>query len=116
MILEYNYGVVQALNDLGIVKTANPEVAAQIASGADPGELQAVAENKVTEKDLESAAKVVQVMAQMKQMADEAGMMPMQGGAPGGAAPGGMGQAAPPQAPAMPTPGMGAPQTPGMPY
>jgi len=39
-------------------------------------ELQSVTEAKITEKDIEGAAKIVQVMAQMKQTADEAGMAP----------------------------------------
>jgi hypothetical protein len=71
----YNLGMVKAACDLGFLKVANPEVSTQIAMGADPSELQQVVEAKITEKDVESAAKIIQVVAQMKQQADEAGMM-----------------------------------------
>lgn len=72
----YNIGVIKALNDVGVVKIANPQLAAQIAAGASPEELQMIPEAKITEKDIESAAKIVQVLAEMKQRADEAGLMP----------------------------------------
>jgi len=69
----YALGVAKALNDAGIIKVANPDIAAQIAMGADPQELQTIADAKITEKDIESAAKIVQIMAQLKVMADNAG-------------------------------------------
>lgn len=42
--------------------------------GATPEQLQQVAGSGLTDKDIESAAKVVQVLAEMKQTADQMGM------------------------------------------
>jgi hypothetical protein len=84
MRTSYNLGIMQALDELGIVKVANPALAGAVASGANPTELQGLADAKITEKDIESAAKIVQVLAEMKQKADEAGLMPAEGqGQPG---------------------------------
>lgn len=99
MLYPYNLGFITALNDVGIVKVANPQLAAEIASGADPQELQTIADAKITEKDIESCAKVVQVMAEMKQKADEAGLVASGTQRQGGASQGQQQQAAnlPPQ-------------------
>lgn len=64
---------------------------------ADPGEVSAVSQSGLTDKDIESAAKVVQVLAEMKQQADAAQLGMQQ--APGGAAPGQPPLPAPPQPP-----------------
>lgn len=116
----YLHGVAQALSNMGIIKTANPALAAQLAAGAEPQELQAVVDAKITEKDIESAAKIIQTIAEAKQRADEMGMIPsgemnaggggaggaggiMPQGALGGGSPqgggGGMGGGLPPGAP-----------------
>jgi hypothetical protein len=56
---------------------------------ADPGEIAAVSQSGLTDKDIESAAKVVQVLAEMKQQADSAalGMQPGQAPATAGQPP-----------------------------
>jgi len=71
-----------------------PQVDPQALAGqADPQELQQLQNSGLSSKDLESAAKVVQVMAEMKATADMAGMVPQQQG------PGGMSAAGMPAAP-----------------
>ena len=73
MEFAYNMGIIRALEDIGMAKFSNETIAQNIAAGADPQELQSIADSKITEKDIEGAAKVVQVIAQMKQMADQQG-------------------------------------------
>jgi len=64
---------------------------------ADPGEVAEVGQSGLTDKDIESAAKVVQVLAEMKHQADSAALGLQKGqGAP---APGQPPMPAPPQAP-----------------
>ena len=131
----YLKGVAAACHDVGICKIANVDAVATLAQYSlsrkmtktaegepTPEEMQQVAQSGLTEGDIQGAAKVVQLVAEMKQKADLAaqsqaqnaqgqmppggGGMPPQGdpsmmGAPGGQG-GGMvpGVAQPPMPPA----------------
>ena len=134
----YIRGVSQALNDTGICKIANMDAIVSMATRAiknsyvktandpataggtppvepTPEELAQVGDSGLTEGDIQSAAKVVQVLAEMKQKADMAVQAQAQavpgamgaGGAPapaGGAVPGSVAPVQPP----LPPPPQGA--------
>jgi len=106
-MIDQNYiaGIVRGLHDHGVVKVANitgvalkvaqdmgADPSAAVAEQADPAELQQLSESGLSEGDIQSAAKVVQVIAEMKQKSD----MMAQGQA--------QAQAAQPQPPMPPPP------------
>jgi len=130
----YLHGVTRALGDIGICKIASHDDVtdtaynfiqkmAEMPAGEpqpepSPQELQQVANSGISEGDIQSAAKVVQIIAEMKQQADMAataqaggGMIPGSPGAGGAGGPGGAvpGQAQPPMPPPPAGGGMGGP-------
>jgi hypothetical protein len=117
----YIHGVTRALGDKGICKIANYDGVAdsayeylqKIAMGEEmpaqpsPQELQQVQNSGLSEGDIQSAAKVVQVIAEMKQQADMAATAQAgQGAIPGQPSPAGPGGAVQgtPQPPMPPAP------------
>lgn len=79
----------------------NPGVG--VGESADPGEVAYVGQSGLTDKDIESAAKVVQVLAEMKQQSD-ATALGMQQAQPGVATPGQPPLPPAPQSPQSKTP------------
>jgi len=122
----YIKGVASALHETGICKIANLSSVAALAEimlsrqfvktaagepmaqDVSPQELAQVAQSGLTENDIQSAAKVVQVIAEMKQQSDAA-TMGQNNGMPATAPPGQPPLPPPPQPAQMPGAGGGDP-------